>query len=117
MTVRALSDSGDWTFGSGRANYIGAVAAINQKLSTRLKSFKNDNPLNMNDNIDWIFLLGQKGTEGTILKEIERVALQTQGVTQITSLEVTKTIDRVQSIELMYNTIYSVGETLEVTDL
>jgi hypothetical protein len=117
MTVRALSKLNDWTFGAGRANYVSGLDAINQNLSTRLKSFKNDNPLNMNDNIDWIFLLGQKGTENTILNEVERVALQTEGVTQITSLEVTKTIDRVQSILLRYNTIYSTGETLEVTDI
>ena len=117
MTARALDSNNDWTFGVGRANYIGGEAAINQALAKRLKSFKNDNPLNMDDSIDWIELLGQKGSGDTILKEIERVALLTDGVTQITSLEATKTNDRVQSITLMYNTIYSVGKTLEVTDL
>ena len=117
MSVRALDSNLDWVFGSGRANYIGEEAAINQKVASRLKSFKNDNPLNMNDNIDWIDLLGRKGTEDTILKEIERVTLQTEGVTRITSLEVTKTADRVQSISLRYNTIYTDDETLEITDL
>ena len=117
MSVRSLSPTGDFTFGSGLANYIDGAAAINQDLSTRLKSFKNDNPLNMDDNIDWIGLLGRKGTEDTILKEIERVALQTEGITRITSLEVTKTVDRVQSISLLYNTIYTENEELEITDL
>jgi len=109
--------AGDWTFGNGLADYIQEEAEINQDLSTRLKSFKNDNPLNMDDNIDWIGLLGRKGTEDTILKEIERVALQTEGITRITSLEVTKTVDRVQSISLLYNTIYTENEELEITDL
>jgi hypothetical protein len=117
MSVRALDKNNDWQFGRGLANYINGKAAINQKVATRLKSFKNDNPLNMDDNIDWIDLLGRKGTENTILKEIERVTLQTDGVTEITSLEVTKTADRVQSISLRYNTIYDYEETLEITDL
>jgi hypothetical protein len=117
MTLRALDNDNDWTFGAGLANYINGVAAINQKLASRLKSFKNDNPLNMDDNIDWNDLLGRKGTQDTILREIERVALQTVGVTQITSLEVTKTADRVQSISLAYNTIYSTSETLQVDEL
>lgn len=117
MSVRALDINGDWQFGRGKANYIDEKSAINQKVATRLKSFKNDNPLNMDDNIDWIDLLGRKGTENTILKEIERVTMQTDGVTEITSLEVTKTVDRVQSISLRYNTIYDDEETLEITDL
>ena len=117
MSVRRLDVNNDWVFGSGLADYIQEEAEINQDLSTRLKSFKNDNPLNMDNNIDWIGLLGRKGTEDTILKEIERVALQTEGITRITSLEVTKTVDRVQSISLLYNTIYTENEELEITDL
>jgi hypothetical protein len=117
MSVRALDKNNDFTFGQNKANYINGKAAINQKVATRLKSFKNDNPLNMDSNIDWIDLLGRKGTENTILKEIERVTMQTEGVTEITSLEVTKTDVRVQSISLRYNTIYDDNETLEILDL
>lgn len=115
--VRALDSSGDWVFGSGKANYISAKAAINQTVTTRLKSFKYDNPLNTESNIDWIGLLGTKGTEDQILSEIERVVLATDGVTKLTNLEVTKTADRVQSISVSYDTIYDDNQTVDVTDL
>lgn len=117
MRVRALDKNLDWTFGQGKANYINKKQALNQKVSSRIKSFKNDNPLNMNDNIDWIDLLGRKGTEDTILKELERVVRSTSGVTEITKLEVIKTVNRVQSIQLSYNTIYDEEQSVEITDL
>lgn len=117
MKVRALDSSGDWTFGSGLANYISDVDAINQTVASRLKSFKNDNPLAMDENIDWNDLLGRKGTEDSILREIERVVLQTNGVTRITELEVKKTENRIQSLSLKYDTIYNSSEILELTDL
>lgn len=117
MRVRALDSNGDWTFGSGKANYITDKKALNQKVASRIKSFKNDNPLNMDDNIDWIDLLGRKGTENTILKELERVVRSTDGVTEITKLEVVKTVNRVQSIQLSYNTIYDEEQSVEIDDL
>lgn len=116
--VRALDKNDDWTFGAGKANYIGEKQALNQKVITRIKSFKNDNPLNMDTNIDWIDLLGRKGTQDTILKEIERVVLQTVGVTKITKLSVLKLENRKQSTQLSYVTIYDDEEiTTEVGDL
>jgi len=117
MRVRALDSNGDFTFGAGLANYISEKDALNQKVATRLKSFKNDNPLNMDDNIDWIDLLGRKGTEDTILKEIDRVVMQTSGVTKVTKLEILRTVDRMQSLSLSYVTIYDEEETLEISDL
>ena len=117
MRVRALDSNDDWTFGRGGANYIGEKQSLNQKVKTRIKSFKNDNPLNMDDNIDWLDLLGRRGTEDTILKEIERVTLQTNGVTEVTSIEVTKRQDRVESILLEYGTIYDEPNTIEILEL
>ena len=115
--VRALDTSGDWVFGSGKANYISGKAAINQTVATRLKSFKYDNPLNTESNIDWIGLLGTKGTEDDILNEIERVVLGTNGVTKLTNLEVIKVAERVQSISVSYDTIYDDNQTVTVDDL
>lgn len=116
MRVRSLSSTGDFTFGRGKANYITSKKAINQTVATRLKSFKNDNPLAMDSNIDWIDLLGRQGTEDTILREIERVIIQTEGVLRVTNIEVVKTANRVQSLSVSYDTIYD-NETLELTDL
>ncbi len=117
MSVRALDKNGDWTFGAGKANYISGKPALNQKVTTRLKSFKNDNPLNMDDNIDWLGLLSRRGTEDTILKEIERVTLQTPGVIEITNISAA-TKSRKQTTSLSYVTIYDDEEvTTELTDL
>lgn len=115
--VRALDANNDFTFGSGKANYISGKAAINQTVATRLKSFKYDNPLNTESNIDWIGLLGTKGTEDEILNEIERVVLGTNGVTKLANLEVIKTAERVQSITVSYDTIYDENQTVTVGDL
>jgi len=117
MRVRTLDNNGDWTFGRGKANYITSKKAIAQTVSTRIKSWANDNPLAMDANIDWKDLLGRKGTEDTILREIERVTVQTDGVIRVTQLEVIKTEKRVQSIILSYDTIYDDSETLEINDL
>lgn len=117
MRVRALDSNGDFTFGRGKANYITSKKAIAQTVSTRIKSFANDNPLAMDSNIDWNDLLGRKGTEDTILRELERVVIQTDGVIRVTQLEVVKTERRVQSILLSYDTIYDDNETLEIDDL
>lgn len=113
MRVRALDKNDDWTFGRGNADYIDGKAALNQKVKTRLKSFKYDNPLNMESNIDWIDLLGRKGTQDTILKEIERVVLSTDGVTKITQLSVMKTVNRKQLLSLRYLTIYDDEDLVE----
>jgi len=60
MIVSALDKDDDWTFGRGRKNYITGSTAITQKAKCRVRSFKNDNPLNMDDNIDWINLMSEK---------------------------------------------------------
>lgn len=107
MIVSALDKNHDWGFGRGRANYITGGVAIAQKVKCRILSFKNDNPLNMDDNIDWFYLLSEKNTEQEILREIERVTLATDGVMRITALamEVNKAT-RSQKIELSIETVY-----------
>ncbi|MCI4858943.1 hypothetical protein MRY26_16155 [Escherichia coli] len=107
MIVSALDKDDDWGFGRGRANYITGGAAIAQKAKCRVRSFKNDNPLNMDDNIDWMYLLSEKNTEQEILREIERVTLATDGVMRIVglSMEVNKHT-RSQKIELSIETVF-----------
>ncbi|EFH1545719.1 hypothetical protein BF283_001000 [Escherichia coli] len=107
MIVSALDKDDDWGFGRGRANYITGGAAIAQKAKCRVRSFKNDNPLNMDDNIDWMYLLSEKNTEQEILREIERVTLATDGVMRIVglSMEVNKHTWS-QKIELSIETVF-----------
>ena len=107
MIVSALDKNNDWTFGRGRNNYITGGTAIAQKVKCRIRSFKNDNPLNMDDNIDWMYLLSEKNTEREILREIERVTLATDGVMRI--IDLSMTVDkrsRHQAIELRIETVF-----------
>lgn len=107
MIVSALEKDGDWGFGRGRANYITGGSAIAQKVKCRIRSFKNDNPLNMGDNIDWMYLLSEKNTEQEILREIERVTLATDGVMRIVELSmIVNKKTRKQSIELRIETVF-----------
>ncbi|EGJ5966320.1 hypothetical protein INA79_001709 [Escherichia coli] len=107
MIVSALDKNDDWGFGRGRANYITGGAAIAQKVKCRVRSFKNDNPLNMDDNIDWIYLLSEKNTEQEILREIERVTLATDGVMRITHLAMlVNKKTREQHIEMSIETVF-----------
>lgn len=114
MRVRALDSNGDWTFGRGKANYLTGKDAVKQTVTTRIRSCKYDNPLNIESNIDWFGLLSTRGTQNQILNEVERVVLSTSGVTQITQLEATLSSSRVQSLQLTYDTIYD-DESIEDT--
>lgn len=107
MIVSVLDKNNDWTFGRGRNNYITGGAAIAQKVKCRIRSFKYDNPLNMDENIDWMYLLSEKNTEREILREIERVTLATDGVMRI--IDLSMNVDkrnRRQDIELRIETVF-----------
>lgn len=94
MRVSGLNSNGDWRFGKGKSLYLRDKEAIHQSIVTRIKSFANDWYLDINSNIDWIFLLSNKNTRNQIISEVERVVLETQGVAKITNLDVIE--DRVK---------------------
>lgn len=106
MSVRRLDSSGDWTFGQGKANYIRRSAEIRQNVVTRIKSFANDWFLDVRANIDWFNILSQKNNQKTILAEVRRVTLNTEGVREITKLTLIQVTDRAATIELGFKTIY-----------
>lgn len=105
----------DWTFGNGRANYAVNADAVRQNVKTRLRSFKYDWFLDVEANIDWITLNGQLNNKDKILREIERVTLNTYGVTSITALDVTKEEKRHAMIKLSFSTIFDKSFEEEIT--
>lgn len=88
MIVSGLNNDGDWRFGKSRAQYKRNGDAVYQNVTTRVKSFVNDWFLDTQTGIDWFTLLGNKNTETQILREIERVTLQTQFVRSIEKLQI-----------------------------
>lgn len=112
MQVRKLDENDDWSFGNSKANYIKDNDAVLQNVTTRLKSFKNDWFLDQDANIDWFNILGNKDTRETIIKEVERVTLQTEGVTKINTIELDEGDLRSAKINIDLDTIYTVNNAL-----
>ena len=114
--VSGLNSDGDWTFGRGRASYKKDSEQIRQSVVTRLRCFYGDWFLDVRDGIDWYALLGRKGTENQILREVEKRVLTTEGVRSIEKLEVLPTANRVMTINLRFTTIFddTVNENLKV---
>lgn len=116
MRVSGLDENDDWRFGRSKAAYITRAEAVRQNVVTRLRSFATDFFLDTDACIDWIDLLGRKGTQEEILRNVERVTLATEGVTNITQLELTvKTSERKATIMLSFGTIFDEVITEEIT--
>lgn len=110
MIVRALSPSGDWTFGKGLNNYLSANACIEQNISTRLSLFLGECFFAAEQGVDWWNLLGGKNqvainlaVNATILGNPE-----TSGVTGIlqTSVNLNRST-RELTINYKVTTVYS----------
>src|SRR5271166_3725928 len=93
MIVRALDQNGDWTYGQGQNNYLSGVAAIEQSIQTRLKSFLGNCFFNTSVGIDWFNLLGGKNILAVQLA-VSATILNTQGVLAILSLDMNLSSDR-----------------------
>lgn len=106
MRVRRITAGGDWTFGQGLANYADKSEAIRQNVVTRIKSFKRDWFLDDSANIAWFDILSSKSNKQTIIREIERVTLATEGVQSITKLDVSGITNREAVVELSFTTIF-----------
>jgi len=108
MKVSRITSDNDWTFGRGLANYISKADAVHQKVRTRLQEFKNDWILDTEKGIDWIDLLGRKGTQNAIEREIERVCIGTIGVATVDDISVVvdRTL-RTASISVTITDVYS----------
>lgn len=106
IKVRKLDSNQDRTFGQGKANYIDYDEAITQNVITRLKSLKGDFFLDIEANIDWFNILGQKNNEQIIKNEIYRVALLTDGVVTVNNVTITKLENRDATINISVDSIY-----------
>lgn len=87
MIVRQITQSGDWTYGAGRNNYLSANAAVAQTIACRLMSFLGDCFFATDAGIDWWNLLGGKN-ELALQLAINAVILNTENVTGIVTLNV-----------------------------
>lgn len=106
MIFRNLDADGDWSFGSGRGNYVTDNAAIGLNIRTRILSWLNDCFFDMEAGIDWANRLGSKNQRGLLELDLKRIILQSEGVTGIVSLD-TFMDGRKFTANYSVNTIYS----------
>jgi hypothetical protein len=83
MIVRALTSTGDWTYGSGKNNYLSANAAVAQSIATRLLSFLGDCFFATNAGLDWWTFLGGSKDQLALQLAINATILNTENVTGI----------------------------------
>lgn len=87
MIFRALTASGDWTFGQGIAGYLTLNAAIEMNVKTRILSWKGDCFFSLQDFVDWLGRL-DKGQEDHLNQELQQVILSSFGVDRITASDI-----------------------------
>ena len=104
-TVRALI-AGDWTFGSGKNNYIVGNAAVAQNIKTRLQSFLGDCFFDTTAGLDWFNLVGSK-SQIALQLAISSTILNTIDVTGILALSVSLNAQRILSVSYQVQTTYS----------
>ena len=107
MIVRALTSTGDWTYGTGAQNYLQNAAAVAQCIQTGLKSFLGNCFFATNAGIDWFDFLSGK-SQVLLNLAIATQILNTQNVTGIQMLIVNlDTLTRNITIEYSASTVYS----------
>lgn len=95
--------NGDWPFGSGKADYDINALAIKQNVQTRLKMFKADYYLNTDIGIDYKNIKDQE----TLLRDVQQVVLQTEGIMSISKSSVDVDEKRNAHIEITYTDFFS----------
>lgn len=107
MSIRALDTNGDWTFGNGLLDYKVQQKEIEQDLTTKILSWKNDCFFDLDAGVDWTNYLGNYQTENEIKKSIVNIVNKTTGVVSLNSYEAFLNENRNLRILLNITTIYS----------
>jgi hypothetical protein len=116
MTFRNLDANHDWTFGSGRSNYVSENQEIALNLKTRILSFLGDCFFATNEGIDWFNLLDYH-YQDRLENAVQEVIKNTDGVTGINSVDLIVNADRQIRITYDVQTIYFQSYKGEVTPI
>lgn len=94
-------------FGRGRQDYLQKNEAIGENIQTRLLSFLNDCPFDLQAGIDWFRLLGQKSTRREIELNCKGIISQSEGVVKVNKVEALLTGSRTLTISYNIDTIFT----------
>ena len=108
MKVSGLDTNDDWVFGRGLASYKKDSEAIEQNVVTRLRAFKNDWFLDIENGTDWFEILGKKDNQDKIERAIEKVVLSTEGIVAIKSLNIQSINNRDLAFKIMYINVFNI---------
>lgn len=112
MRYRALSPTGDYTFGSGQANYLtNSPAAVAQAVETTLRLWLGEWYLNINDGTPYLEGVIGKHLQATADATLVSIITKVQGVQSISDFSSTMdpTTRTYTSVSAKIFTIY--GET------
>jgi len=118
MIFRALTPTGDFTFGQGRSGYLTKEAAIQANIKTSLYSYLNDAFWRMDFGIDWQNLIGGKNPQAreSIILQTRTTIINCFGVTKINTVDVNFNA-RTRNLTISYdiNTIFTTNRVNSVT--
>lgn len=98
----------DWEFGNGLGSYAAGRSAIALNVQTALQTFLGDAFWAATFGVDWLNLLGQRGSENAILAQTRAIIANCQGVTAINSVAYAlNTKTRTLSLQYNISTIFS----------
>lgn len=100
MAFRNLDENHDWTFGSGRNNYVTQTQEVLINAKTRVLSFLGDCFFAPEEGIDWWNLLTYSRQEKAVI-EVQEVIAQTDGVTE--TVEVDSFLDARRNLHITYS--------------
>lgn len=109
MIIRALSSTGDATFGQGRENFLSGQNAVALNIRTRLYCFLRDCFFDIQSGIDWIRFMSVPTTSQEIQLSCRGVVLQSYGVVKInniTAAVVNRSIVICMNIDTIFTTNY-----------
>lgn len=116
MTMRNLDSNHDWTFGSGKNNYVSENLEIALNIKTRVLSFLGDCFFDTEAGIDWFNLLDYR-YQDRLENSVQDVILKTPRVTAINNTDIVIGADRNIRIQYDVQTIYSSSYTDEIEAL
>lgn len=111
MRYRALDANGDYSFGSGQANFlVNSPAAVGQLVLTNLLLMEGEWFLDTTVGTPYLQQILGKGTSTEYDMAIQDVVLNTQGVTEIVAYTSTyNSATRALTVQMTIDTVY--GQT------
>lgn len=106
MIIRALTSTGDSTFGSGTENFKSGQLAIQENIQTNLYCFLRDCYFDIQKGIDWIRFFSVPTQAQEITLSVKGNVLQSFGVVKINTLDVS-VVNRKIFIQMNINTIFT----------